>query len=50
MYWFSKISLSKSQLERLAIVRGGGSGKSTIVALIERFDDPNQGDSLFFDE
>ena len=26
-----------------AVVRGSGSGKSTVVALIERFYDPNQG-------
>ncbi|KAH0973719.1 hypothetical protein GBA52_025875 [Prunus armeniaca] len=44
------ISQSSSQLERLvAVVGGSGSGKSTVVSLIERFYDPNQAGQVLID-
>lgn len=41
---FRDFSLFFSAGRTVAVVGGSGSGKSTIVALIERFYDPNQGD------
>ena len=47
---FQNFSLQIPTGKTITIMGGSSSGKSTVVALIECFDDPNQGDSLFFDE
>jgi len=44
---FRNFSLQIPAGKTIAIVGGSGSGKSTVVALIERFYDPNQGDGPF---
>lgn len=43
---FRDFSLFFSAGRTVAVVGGSGSGKSTIVALIERFYDPNQGNMI----
>lgn len=43
---FSDFSIFFPSGKTVAVVGGCGSGKSTIVSLIERFYDPNQGNNL----
>ncbi|KAL5992144.1 ABC transporter B member 19 [Asimina triloba] len=43
---FRKFSIFFPSGKTVAVVGGSGSGKSTVVALIERFYDPNQGQIL----
>lgn len=43
---FRDFSLFFAAGRTVAVVGGSGSGKSTVVALIERFYDPNQGNAI----
>ncbi|XP_047310272.1 ABC transporter B family member 19 isoform X2 [Impatiens glandulifera] len=46
---FRDFSISFPAGKTVAVVGGSGSGKSTVVSLIERFYDPNQGEILLDD-